>query len=257
MSNGDNDLKRTLASIAPKVGFQDVRRYERTSRFLFEDIPLERQRVLDIGAGAGALSIWTALGGASSVVALEPELDGSTKGASTAFERAVAELGLADTIELRREPLERLLGGDPFDLAILSGVINHLDETAVVRLHRDARAFDEYVAMMRRLRALLRPGAFVIVTDVGRKSIWNTIGRQGPWTHDIEWDKHQQPATWIEVFRSAGFELHDLRWSPLKWTGRLTGNRFVQFFTMAHFVLRFRAAVEAGDPGDRPPSSAS
>jgi 2-polyprenyl-3-methyl-5-hydroxy-6-metoxy-1,4-benzoquinol methylase len=242
MRNGDDDLRRTIASIAPKVGFQDARRYETTSRFLFEDVPLEGRRVLDVGAGAGALSVWAALQGASAVVALEPELDGGTKGASAALERAVAELDLADTIELRREPIERLLDRDPFDVAVLSGVINHLNEAAVVRLHRDARAFDDYVAIVRRLRTLLRPGAFVIVTDVGRKSIWNTIGRQGPWTHDIEWDKHQQPATWIEVFRAAGFELHDLRWSPLKGTGRLTGNRFVQYFTMAHFVLRFRAA---------------
>jgi len=237
----ESEASRTLAQIAPRVGFSDPRRYESTSRFLFGDIPLQGTRVLDIGAGTGALSAWAAVRGASSVVALEPGRDGSTQGSAAVLESVIADFGLGDRIELRRETLEGLAGAGQFDLAILSGVINHLNEAAVVRLHEDRDAFDEYVVVLRLLRSLLRPGAFAIVTDVGRKSIWNTIGRQGPWTRDIEWHKHQQPHTWVEVFRSAGFELHDVRWSPLKWTGRLTGNRLAQYFTMSHFVLRFRA----------------
>ena len=110
-----------------------------------------------------------------------------------------------------------------------------------MRLHSDPTAVDEYVQTLRPLRALLRPGSFAIVADCGRRSVWSTIGRQGPWTQDIDWDKHQQPRTWIGVFRRVGFEPHDVRWLPLRRTGRLTGNFVVQYFTMAHFVLRLRA----------------
>lgn len=238
---GEDELRQTLSRLAPRVGFKDPRRYESSSRFLLGETPLDGKRVLDVGAGAGALSAWAAVHGASRVVALEPELDGSTRGSATEFEAVIADFGLGDRIELRRETLAELTAPRPFDLAILSGVINHLNEAAVVRLHEDPGAFAEYVAVLKQLRSFLRPGALVIVTDVGRKSIWNTIGRQGPWTRDIEWHKHQQPRTWIAVFRAAGFEVHDLRWSPVKWTGRLTGNPVAQYFTMAHFVLRVRA----------------
>jgi SAM-dependent methyltransferase len=230
----------TLAEVAPHVGFRDPRRYCEVAGFMFDRLPIAGSKVLDVGCGRGALAVWAALHGAA-VVALEPELAGSTRGSADAFEQTILDFGLEDRIELRRIRLGELEVSGEFDLAILHSVVNHLDEAAVVRLHRDAAAVDAYVKVLRVLRSLLRPGAFVIVADCGRRSVWRMIGIQGPWTQGIEWKKHQQPRTWIEVFRRAGFEPYDLRWSPLRRTGRLTGNWFVQYFTMAYFVLRLRA----------------
>jgi cyclopropane fatty-acyl-phospholipid synthase-like methyltransferase len=234
-------LDATLDKVAAKVGLHDRRRYSAYARFFLDDTPVSGSRVLDIGCGRGTHTLWAALHGASSVVALEPEADGSTAGSAAVLADLIDALELGGRVELRRVGLEEFDGAGEFDLAIMDGVINHLNEPAVVRLHRDPAAVAEYVAVLEHLRSLLRPGAFVIVADVGRRSLWRTIRHQGPWTHHIEWEKHQQPRTWISVFRSAGLDIHDVRWSPLKGTGRLTGNGFVQYFTMAHFVMRFRA----------------
>jgi cyclopropane fatty-acyl-phospholipid synthase-like methyltransferase len=242
-TDGDDrgTLNATLDEVAAKVGLHDHRRYAAYVRFFLGDTPITGSRVLDIGSGRGAHTLWAALHGASSVVALEPERDGSTAGSAAVLADLIESLELRSRVDLRRVGLEELDDAGEFDLAIMDGVINHLNEPAVVRLHRDPVAVAEYVRVLEHLRSLLRPGAFVIVADVGRRSIWRTIGHQGPWTHHIEWEKHQQPRTWIRVFRRAGFDIQDVRWSPLKGTGRLTGNVFVQYFTMAHFVLRFRA----------------
>lgn len=239
----DDQLGDSLARIAPRVGFRNQRRYEAHSSFVFRDIPVTG-RVLDIGCGRGALALWAALHGASCVVGLEPEAAGSTAGSAVILGRLIDELGLGHRVQLLPLRLEDLDAAGQFDLAILYDVVNHLDETAVVHLHRDPSAVDAYVAKLRHLRALLRPGAFVIVGDCGKKSIWQATGRQGRWTRDIEWEKHQQPETWIAVFQQAGFRVLDVRWSPLYRWGRLAGNRLVQYFTTAHFVLRLRAGAE-------------
>jgi len=215
--------------------------FEQRARFLFDGIPLEGAVVLEVGAGAGALTAWLARHGAKRVVALEPELDGSTAGASAALEAALADPVLRDVVELHRVPLAEFRAEQRFDLAVLEGVVNHLNEGAVVRLHEDPGAVDEFVEALRPLRRHVRDGGMAIVTDVGRRSLWRLLGVEGPWTQHIEWEKHQQPHTWIDVFRRVGFEPYDVRWSPLRNTGRLTGNRVVQFFTLAHFVLRLRA----------------
>lgn len=227
--------------IAARLGFANPSRFGEMECFLLDGLPLYGRRVLDVGCGRGAVAIWAVLNGASSVVALEPELAGSMPGASATLGELIVDLDLGDRIELRCVPLASYEDADQFDLAVLNNVINHLNEAAVVRLHRDEDAIEEYVQVLQQLRSLLRRDAFVIVADCARRSIWKTIGREGPWTHDIEWEKHQQPRMWIDVFRRAGFEPHDIRWTPLRGTGRLTGNRFVQYFTLAHFVLRLRA----------------
>lgn len=214
---------------------------EQRAAFLFDGIPLAGARVLEVGAGAGALTVWMAREGAKRVVALEPELDGSTAGASSALVTALDDPLLRGVVELQRKSLAEFRSEQPFDLAVLEGVVNHLNEHAVVRLHEDQAAVDEFVETLRPLRMLVRDGGMAIVTDVGRRSLWRVLGVEGPWTKHIEWEKHQQPHTWIDVFRRVGFELYDVRWSPLRNTGRLTGNRLVQFFTLAHFVLRLRA----------------
>jgi hypothetical protein len=96
------------------------------------------------------------------------------------------------------------------------------------------------VERFRELHGRVAPGGYLVVADCARNNFWNDLSLPSPLARTIEWDKHQNPGTWIGLLQRAGFRLYDLRWSPLQPFTRLTANRVVQYLTTSHFVLRMR-----------------
>jgi Predicted RNA methylase len=224
------------------VGYATSTRYRVRGDFLFAGIPLAGAHLLEVGCGTGAWGIWAALHGAHRVIGIEPEATGSSPGTLATFQQIVATLGLGEQIEATEHSLQEFpIPERPFDVVIMYNVINHLDEEAVVVLHRDAEAFARYVSILQNLRLLMRSDGWVVVADCMRDNFWPRLGLHSPFAPGIEWSKHQSPHTWIDIFEHAGFQSFDLRWSPLQPFPKLTANRFVQWLTCSHFVLRLRA----------------
>jgi SAM-dependent methyltransferase len=247
VSNKSDDQFELAARI---VDYRHGSRYRFRGNFLFEGISLTGARVLEVGCGAGAWAIWAALEGAAKVVGIEPEAKGSDERGLARFRGNIAALGLQDVIEARGSTLQELpVSGDSFDVVIMYNVINHLDENAVVSLHHDSSAFERYVTLLRKLRRLMNSAGWLVVADCGRDNIWPRLRLPSPFMPLIEWQKHQNPETWINVFEQAGFRIFDLRWSPLHPFPKLTGNRFVEYLTCSHFVLRFRVSDEVKTTG--------
>jgi SAM-dependent methyltransferase len=243
---GTGERSEALARVASGVGYRSLRRYEARCNFVFKGVPLAGARVLDVGCGSGALSLWAALHGASYVQGLEPAAAGSTTEAIAIFRRLANELQLGDRLSIRTTRLEdETLASTPFDVAVLYNVINHINESAVCRLHEDESAVRVYVSILRQLQRLLARDAWVIVADCGRRNLWNQLSLRSPLAPTIEWHKHQEPETWTRCFSEAGYQLVDLRWSPLYPFGRLSSNHLVQYLTASHFVLRFRSGGRA------------
>jgi hypothetical protein len=179
------------------------------------------------------------------VVGIEPEAAGSSEHPLDRFRRNVQTLGLQGTVLAQGCTLQELpVSGKPFDVVIMYNVINHLDENSVVRLHNDRNAMQRYIELLRRLRFHTNANGWAIVADCARDNIWPRLGLPSPFMPSIEWQKHQNPETWIHVFAQAGFRMFDLRWSPLQPFPKLTGNRLVEYLTCSHFVLRFRGSDE-------------
>lgn len=228
---------------AQRFGFHRWDRYAARAETVFKGIDLADRRVCDVGCGPGMWSIWCGLQGAT-VVALEPEADGSAHSVYQKLCQAVADFHLEDRVRCERRFVEEYLATSPpnFDVMLLWNVINHLDEDAVQKLPGDLGAAAVFTDKFRMLRAALNPGGWLIVADAARSNLWGRLGIRCALAGEIEWHKHQNPEAWLALAEQAGFQKADLRWAYLKHRLRhLTGNRLAQYFTMSQFVLQLRA----------------
>ncbi len=211
---------------------------------LFDGVELEGARVLDVGGGVGLYSFYAALRGASEVVCLEPESEGSSEGMTRTFDVLRERLDLPQ-VQLERVTLQEFEPrGRTFDVILLYNSVNHLDEAACMRLPRDAGARATYRDVFGRLFELAAPGAVLIVCDCARRNAFGSLGLRNPFVPTIEWNKHQQPGVWARLLEEAGFRDPRVRWSSFNRLGRcgarITGNPLAAFFLSSHFCLRMR-----------------
>jgi SAM-dependent methyltransferase len=215
-------------------------------RKLFDGVDLEARTALDIGAGEGETSLYAASAGARRVVALEPEAAGSRADMRTAFERVRGRLG-ADQIELWPVTLQDFDPGDErFDVLISKASINHLNEDACIRLHKDPEARRAYREILAKLAGLANPGADLVIEDCGRRNLFGDLGITNPVASMIEWEKHQSPHLWAELLCEVGFREPRIRWitwNTLRRPGQLLlGNRVGAYLTWSVFWLQMKRA---------------
>jgi SAM-dependent methyltransferase len=219
-----------------------LRRY---TWWLFQDVPLQGARVLDIGGGVGVFSFYAAAAGAREVLCLEPEGQGGSIGMNEQFHRLQRLTGFHN-VRLEHAMLQTF---EPtpasFDVVLLHNSVNHLDEAMVPLLRRDAAAGEDardvYRWLFRRLADALVPAGHLVLTDCARDNLFPRLGLRHPLLPQIEWDKHQNPAVWWTLLRQTGFERRSERWSSFNRLGALgwmlLANRAGAFFFTGHFRL--------------------
>jgi Predicted SAM-dependent methyltransferases len=216
-------------------------------RYLFDRVDLRGKAMLDVGAGDGRFSFYAACAGADCVVSLEPEAQGSDHGVTRGFDELRALLGAQ--VELVGDRLQEFhLGGSVFDILFLHASVNHLDEDACIRLHKDQGARAAYVGLLTKLAKLARPGATIIVVDAARRNLFGDLGVRNPLAPTIEWEKHQSPRLWASLLGEVGFTHPRVRWNSfntLRSFGRVaTGNRLASYCLNSMFCLTMEMAAE-------------
>lgn len=212
--------KELLAFLEKKYGRCFICRLKHRFNHHFGSLDLENRRVLEIGAGPGHLAALCLARGASRVVALDPESDGSTKGVNKQFALLTESVAMGDSIEYLPISLENFIATgnkETFDYILMCNVINHINEDAVKRLHLpDAdRERKQYVRTFEEIHNLLSGTGILLASDVGRYNFWNSIGLRFPTCRTIEWDKHQDPDVWKILLAKAGFESINVKWLAL------------------------------------------
>lgn len=212
---------------------------------LLEGIDFKGKAVLDIGGGVGLAATYALAHGAERATLLEPEAAGSQNRQLIRARSIRQELGLTDRLTIEPCTLQEFdCDGGSFDVAILEASINHLDEDAVVSLLESEAARERYRAIITKLGLLLRPGSNIVISDCARHNFFGDLGLRNPLVPSIDWQKHQQPKTWIRLFESCGFSTPTVRWGIHNTLGplgrRLLGNAVAFYFISSYFILTMR-----------------
>lgn len=247
--SADGLLERYFTVVAEEGIYPNRENLEFYLRYLFDAVPLEGKKVLEIGGGAGWLSLFTRCRGATRVVCLEPEVAGSSRDVGRKFRRLADRIGV-DRVSVEPVTLQKFdAGQEKFEVIIMHDSINHLDEEACIGLKRDKSAIGRYRALFGKIGRLACPGAMLVVTDCSRYNFFAMLRLNSPVARTIEWEKHQSPWTWAHLLYEAGFRRPRIRWSSFNRLGRvgrlLLGNPVAAFFLTSHFCLTMTKTHEA------------
>lgn len=234
-----------LRIAAPRSGFKSAESLRFRCAAVFKDVDLAGRRVLEIGAGRGALSFWAAYQGARDVVALEPEINGSSSGMIHDFESMIRSSGLRNVTLHKQTIQEEHLPIEQFDVVLSHSSMEHLDEGAVAHLNDDQRARRVYAEIVQKIARTMKPGGQFIICNVSQNNFWPMIGRKNPFAPGLEWRLHPTPQTWKRLLRSNGFCNVELDW-PDRYSARRLGplvtNPLFAFLTDSEFRLVARRA---------------
>lgn len=244
---GSAELDRYFSVMIQEKLYSSKGRLQFYLRRLFEDISFENKRFMDIGAGNGLFSFYAACKGAKEVLCLEPEAEGSSEDVCTHFRKVHSHLSFLDQVKLEHSTIQSLEPcGKKFDVILLHGSVNHLDENACIHLLRDENARNNYRAMFSKISSIANIGAKIIIYDCSRYNFFSLLGVKNPFASSIEWHKHQSPKLWAELLSEAGFCNPKIKWhsfNVLGSPGRLfLGNKFMSYFISSHFFLKMEKA---------------
>lgn len=213
--------------------------------YLFDGVPLDGRSFLDVGGGVGIFCAAARALGAARALCLEPGGAGANDGIKSVAGQGNAPEVYGKMVEFHTTTVEAYIGGNErdtrgFDVILLHNVINHLDESACTSLHRNQSAREVYSEKIRSLTQLAAPGGVLILCDCARSNFYPAVGLTNPLMRTIEWDKHQNPSLWRELFAQSEWTHVQTSWTtPNMWgrPGRLLGNCVCSYFLLGHFRM--------------------
>ncbi len=234
------DDSRYFTSIIEEKLYSSKKHLKYKTRKLFRNIDFAEKNVLDIGGGDGLFSFYAAIKGAKNVVCLEPETDGSYGEMNKNFEKLKSKMQLTN-ISLQRSTFQEFKTNEKYDIVLLHNSINHLDENACEQLLKNEKAKENYINLSRRIYDIMSKNGRLIICDCSSKNIFPFLGIRNIFAPNIEWNKHQTPKTWTDIFENSGFVKNRLSWNSPKQLGYLGsllfGNKFAAYFIASHFRL--------------------
>lgn len=231
--------------------------------YLFRDVDFVGKTVLDIGGGVGRSAYYAAARGASEVVCVEPEADGSHHHMLARAAAIGKRAGLDHIVKFVTKPIQEAKFDQQFDIVMSLNAINHLDEEACINIRHDVEARAKYISLLADVGNLCKDGGTLLITDCSNENLshvvvgslesaYRNIFRKkerlgwyfNPVARDIEYWKHQSPELWAELLSYAGFKDPVIRWTPDRRSGKFgekyLTSRFASWCLQSHFVMTMK-----------------
>jgi len=211
------EADRLLTSVAYIYGTNARWLRVRTADY-FGTLDFSGKHILDIGAGQGLYSCCVSVLGAERLVALEPELKGSSNDAIAIFRNRLNDLNLRN-MEFHPITMQEFTAPtESFDIICMLASVNHLDETHVRTLHNDEKSRAIFRQLLRPLFKWLKPGGTMVISDSSRVHAFTPmiklrLLRKHPFQPHIEWKKHQPPKVWKTLLEEIGFASVHFHWA--------------------------------------------
>ena len=207
------------------------------------------KNVLDIGGGSGYISFYFLASGAEKSICLEPEEDGSTEGIMNEFNLIRKTMDFEDNASLLPITFQNYNAEDKkYDFISLYHSVNHLNESATVSLAESKKAQDIYVQLFKKMFDMTAPGGTILCCDIARNNVFGDLGLKNPLASTIEWEKHQSPYLWAELFKEAGFVDPKIRWSTFgkgkPFVDLFLSNKIASYFIISHFCMTVKKPNE-------------
>jgi SAM-dependent methyltransferase len=200
------NLYKTLKEL-DIISDNNYNKWIRQYKHFFRKIELKNKIILDIGSGYGELGFYACANMATSVVCIEPELEGSTPGFQDAFWEIKKKLNYKN-ISLEKSVFQEYRTNMIFDIIIMQNSINHLDEEACISLNSSLLAWNNYKIILNKLYNMTSIGGTIIISDCSRYNFFgNLLKYQNPFSSTIEWHKHQSPKVWSKILKECGFKV--------------------------------------------------
>jgi 2-polyprenyl-3-methyl-5-hydroxy-6-metoxy-1,4-benzoquinol methylase len=204
-------------------------------KYLFQGIPLQDRRVLDVGSGTGLISVYLACKGAKEVVSLDSDYS-----KMKVLKEIIARHNLPQIVA-DNNTFQNFDSREKFDIILFHNSLNHLDEEACKRLKFDMASQRKYESIFKKINYFCHSGSFVIITDVSRYNLFSLLRIKNPFCPSIEWQKHQSPNLWWRFLKDAGFGKRHLKWVFYNRTGEigklLCANKICAFLHQGKFIL--------------------
>lgn len=209
---------------------------------LFDGIDFANKSLIDIGGGNGLFGFYAAVNGASKVVVMEPEFDGSSQGMISEFNSINSHLGNLNNISHTRQVLEEYdRKNNQFDYILIHNSINHINEEACINLIKEKQAQDIYMNFFNMLQEISKPNTILIICDCSRKNLFGDLLKYNPIAPSIEWHKHQSPEVWSKYLQQCHYKEKLITWTSPNFLGKFgmifMKNWLASYLTFSHFKL--------------------
>lgn len=135
-------------------------------------LSLSDKRVLEVGCGKGAVSLYMALfSGAKHVTALDEAAgEGAPGGVTQALKDAISSFEVKNLTVVESDVMKNSFEDKYFDVIIANNALHHVVDSGLV--FQEPRACESYVRLFAELKRMLVPRGMLSILEYSRVSFW-------------------------------------------------------------------------------------